>query len=132
MKLTLNVSLAGKTAVITGAGGVICGCMAKVLAEAGANVAVLDINETAAKKVAEEITAAGGTALAVGCDVLSAESLKEAHELVARTYGPCRILVNGAGGNNPQRPESFLILLSLAVKKPFSILIKRAGSLSSI
>ena len=100
MKLTLNVSLAGKTAVITGAGGVICGCMAKVLAEAGANVAVLDINETAAKKVAEEITAAGGTALAVGCDVLSA--------------------------------ESFLILLSLAVKKPFSILIKRAGSLSSI
>ena len=76
MKLTLNVSLAGKTAVITGAGGVICGCMAKVLAEAGANVAVLDINETAAKKVAEEITAAGGTALAVGCDVLSAESLK--------------------------------------------------------
>ena len=41
MKLTLNVSLAGKTAVITGAGGVICGCMAKVLAEAGANVAVL-------------------------------------------------------------------------------------------
>jgi len=39
MKLTLNVSLAGKTAVITGAGGVICGCMAKVLAEAGANVA---------------------------------------------------------------------------------------------
>lgn len=35
MKLTLNVSLAGKTAVITGAGGVICGCMAKVLAEAG-------------------------------------------------------------------------------------------------
>ena len=102
MKLTLNVSLAGKTAVITGAGGVICGCMAKVLAEAGANVAVLDINETAAKKVAEEITAAGGTALAVGCDVLSAESLKEAHELVARTYGPCRILVNGAGGNNPR------------------------------
>lgn len=97
-------------------------------------MAVLDINETAAKKVAEEITAAGGTALAVGCDVLSAESLKEAHELVARTYGPCRILVNGAGGNNPrpQRPESFLILLSLAVKKPFSILIKRAGSLSSI
>ena len=102
MKLTLNVSLAGKTAVITGAGGVICGCMAKVLAEAGANVAVLDINETAAKKVAEEIIAAGGTALAVGCDVLSAESLKEAHELVARTYGPCRILVNGAGGNNPR------------------------------
>ena len=38
MKLTLNVSLAGKTAVITVAGGVICGCMAKVLAEAGAKV----------------------------------------------------------------------------------------------
>ena len=54
MKLTLNVSLAGKTAVITGAGGVICGCMAKVLAEAGANVAVLDINETAAKKAKEQ------------------------------------------------------------------------------
>ena len=102
MKLALNVPLTGKTAVITGAGGVICGYMAKVLAAAGANVAVLDINEAAAEKVAEEITAEGNNALAVGCDVLSADSLKQAHGLVARTYGPCSILINGAGGNNPR------------------------------
>lgn len=102
MKLTLNVPLTEKTAVITGAGGVICGYMAKVLAAAGAKVAVLDINEAAAKKVADEIAADGGTALAVGCDVLSADSLKEAHELVTRNFGPCRILINGAGGNNPR------------------------------
>lgn len=102
MDLALNVSLSGKTAVVTGAGGVICSYMAKVLAAAGAAVAVLDINQEAAERVAAEITAEGQKALAVCCDVLSAESLGKAHEIVRQTFGPCHILINGAGGNHPR------------------------------
>lgn len=102
MELTLHVSLKGKTAVVTGAGGVICGYMAKVLAATGACVAVLDINEEAARKVAGEIDAEGGAAMSVRCDVLDPESLRQAHEAVQRRFGRCHILINGAGGNHPR------------------------------
>ena len=52
MKLPLNTDLTDKVVVITGAGGVLCGMFAKALAQAGAKVAVLDLNEEAALKVA--------------------------------------------------------------------------------
>lgn len=55
MNLPLNTDLSGKVAVVTGAGGILCGMFAKALAQAGAKVAVLDLNEEAAVKVAEEI-----------------------------------------------------------------------------
>ena len=64
MKLPLNVDLSGKVAVVTGAGGVLCGMFSKALASAGAKVAVLDLNEEAAEKVASEIRADGGVAKA--------------------------------------------------------------------
>ena len=70
MKLPLNTNLEGKVAVVTGAGGVLCGMFAKALAQAGAKVAVLDLNEEAAQKVADEITANGGIAKAYKCNVL--------------------------------------------------------------
>ena len=57
--------------------------------------------EEAAQAVVDEITAAGGTALAVGCNVLEAESLEAAREKVNATLGTCDILINGAGGNSP-------------------------------
>lgn len=102
MKLPLNTDLTGKTAVITGAGGVIGGMFAKALAEAGAKAALLDLNEEAAKKIAEEIREAGGQAQGYAANVLQKESLKEAHEKVKKDFGPCDILINGAGGNNPK------------------------------
>ncbi len=76
--------------------------MSKALAQHGAAVAVLDLNEEAARKVAGEITSSGGKAIAVGADVLSRESLQQAAEKVHQEYGPVDILVNGAGGNKPQ------------------------------
>ena len=102
MKLPLKVDLSGKVAVVTGAGGVLCGMFAKALAASGAKVAVLDLNETAAKKVAAEIRADGGTAKAYMCNVLDKESLEACHQAVLRDLGPCDILINGAGGNNPR------------------------------
>ena len=102
MGLAFGTDLTGKVAVVTGAGGVLCGMFAKTLAEAGAKVAVLDLNEEAAQAVADEITAAGGQAKAYKANVLEKDSLEEVHSKVLSDLGPCDILVNGAGGNNPR------------------------------
>ena len=69
-KNVLNTDLTGKVAVVTGAGGVLCSYFAKVLARAGAKVALLDLNFDAANQFAEEITAEGGIAKAYSCNVL--------------------------------------------------------------
>ena len=88
--------------VITGAGGVLCGSFAKALAKLGDKVALLDLNEEAAKKVADEIVAEGGVAKAYKCNVLEKESIEGVHEAVLKDFGKCDILINGAGGNNPR------------------------------
>lgn len=93
-------NLKGRVAVVTGGGGVLCGDFAKALARQGVKVAVLDLNEAAAQKVVDEITAAGGEAIAVGCNVLEPESMENARKIVNEKLGTCDILLNGAGGNN--------------------------------
>ena len=95
-------NLKGRVAVVTGGGGVLCGDFAKALARQGVKVAVLDLNEAAAQKVVDEITAAGGEAIAVGCNVLELESMENARKIVNEKLGTCDILLNGAGGNNPK------------------------------
>lgn len=95
-------NLNDRVAVVTGGGGVLCGDFAKALARQGVKVAVLDLNEAAAQKVADEITENGGTAIAVGCNVLEKESMEKARETVNERLGTCDILLNGAGGNNPK------------------------------
>ncbi len=101
-KNVLSTDLSGKVAVVTGAGGVLCSHFAKVLARAGAKVALLDLNEDAAGAYAAEIVAEGGIAKAYGCNVLDKEICCQVAEKVKADLGPCDILVNGAGGNNPK------------------------------
>ncbi len=98
----LNTNLSGKVAVVTGAGGVLCSHFAKVLARAGAKVALLDLNEEAAKAYADEIVAEGGIAKAYSCNVLNKEICEDVANKVMADFGPCDILINGAGGNNPR------------------------------
>lgn len=98
-ELPFKINLKGKTAAITGAGGVICGEFAKALAACGANVALLDINYDAASKIACEI---GDNALAIRCDCLNKESIKSAYSTVIEAFGGVDLLINGAGGNNPR------------------------------
>ncbi|MCD8158313.1 MAG: SDR family oxidoreductase [Clostridiales bacterium] len=99
--LCFGTNLTGKVAVVTGAGGVLCGMFAKTLAKAGAKVAVLDLNEEAAEIVAKEITDAGGIGKAYKTNVLDKDSLLAAHTAILKDLGKCDILLNGAGGNNP-------------------------------
>lgn len=102
MANVLNTDLTGKVAVVTGAGGVLCSAFSRVLARAGAKVALLDINETAASAVADEINAEGGTARAYKCNVLDKADCLAVADAVKGDFGPCDILINGAGGNNPR------------------------------
>ena len=101
-KNVLNTDLSGKVAVVTGAGGVLCSEFAKVLARAGAKVALLNRTQEKAQKYADEINVAGGVAIAYGCNVLDKAQTYAVAEQVLADLGPCDILINGAGGNNPK------------------------------
>ena len=101
-KNVLNTDLSGKVAVVTGAGGVLCSVMAKDLARAGAKVALLNRTFEKAKAVEEAILAEGGIAKAYACNVLDKNMVEEVAKQVEADLGPCDILLNGAGGNNPR------------------------------
>lgn len=118
-------SVAGRVAVVTGAGGVLCGAISKGLAEAGAKVAVLDVDEAAAQAVAGQIHARGGEASAISCNVLQRESLEAALEKIHATLGKVDLLINGAGGNKKEattsKDLSFFHLPSDAVRFVFEL-----------
>ena len=102
IKLPINIDYSGKVVVVTGAGGLICGDMARAFAQSGAKVAALDLNEDAVKKLADELKADGFICEGYKANVLDTEQLEAVHQQVLRDLGPCDILVNGAGGNNPR------------------------------
>ncbi|MBR3978551.1 MAG: SDR family oxidoreductase [Oscillospiraceae bacterium] len=100
--LPLNIDYTGKVVVVTGAGGLICGAMATAFARSGAKVAALDLNEDAVKKLADELKAEGLICEGYKANVLEPEALEAVHQQVLKDLGPCDILINGAGGNNPR------------------------------
>ncbi len=98
--------LNGRVAALTGGGGVLIGAMAQELASRGVKVAVLDLSEEAAERVASGIREKGGQALAVAANVLDRASLEAAAAKVEAELGPVDILVNGAGGNKKEATTS--------------------------
>ena len=102
LNLPLNIDYTGKVVVVTGAGGLICGAMARAFAQCGAKVAALDLNEDAVKALAAEVKAEGFIMEGYKANVLEPEALEAVHAQVLADLGPCDILVNGAGGNNPR------------------------------
>ena len=89
-----ELPLAGQIAAVTGAGGAIGAATAKAFAAAGAEVALLDVDEGAARAAAAAI---GGAALAVACDVTDAASVRAAFDRVAEAFGGVDIAVSNAG-----------------------------------
>jgi len=99
-------NLKGKTAVVTGGGGVLCGTMSRALAHAGARVALLDLIPETAQKVVDDITSTGGEAIAIQCDVLDKASIEAAAQTILETFDRVDILINGAGGNKKEATTS--------------------------
>jgi len=91
-----------KIAVVTGAGGTLCSAVAKELARLGAKVALLGRTFEKLDSVAADIRASGGAALPITADVTDAEAITAACKAISEEFGPCELLVNGAGGNQLQ------------------------------
>ncbi|MBQ3708534.1 MAG: SDR family oxidoreductase [Clostridia bacterium] len=110
--MNLTFDLTGKTAVVTGGGGVLCSGFSKTLAKAGARVAVCDLRPDAALKVADAINADGGCAIAVEMNVLDKRSVEAARDRIYEAFGVTAVdlLLNGAGGNNPKGSTSHDVL----------------------
>jgi 2-keto-3-deoxy-L-fuconate dehydrogenase len=89
--------LHGKTAIVTGGGSGIGQAICQLFARQGARVAILDIQEAEARATAEAIRAAGGSALAIRCDIADAADVKSAFDAAESGAGPLSILVNNAG-----------------------------------
>lgn len=102
MKLPFNVDLSNKVAVVTGGAGVLGGYWVDALAACKAKVAILDRDLSNAERKAEEVIKNGGIAIGVEANVLDKESLGNAHQVILEKFGPCDILLNGAGGNHPK------------------------------
>ena len=102
----ISFDISGQVAVITGAGGIICGTMAREMAQKGVKVALLDLFVESAQRIADEINAAGGDAIAVKANVLDRDSLAAAREEVIAHFGHIDILINGAGGNKKEATVS--------------------------
>ena len=94
-------SLQGKTAVVIGGTGELCGTMALAMAGAGAEIALVGRNEEKAAARLREIEDAGGTGYFVATDVASRKGLESLLGEVVEKSGQCEILVNGAGVNAP-------------------------------
>jgi NAD(P)-dependent dehydrogenase (short-subunit alcohol dehydrogenase family) len=117
--------LSGMVAAITGGAGVLCGEMSRALARLGVKVAVLDILEDEAKKIANEIVGAHGEAIALQCNVLDKTSLEVARDKVLARFSRVDILINGAGGNKKEASTSpdlsFFDLPSDAIRWVFDL-----------
>lgn len=101
MNLPFKIDLQDKVAVITGGSGVICSRLAEAVGLCGSKVALLDLNLDSANKMAAG-SAKGIVARGYECNVINKESIEKAHQAVLNDFGPCDILINGAGGNNPK------------------------------
>lgn len=89
-----------KVAVVTGAGGTLCSAISIELARCGAKVVLVGRTKEKLNTVLDKIRSIGGTAFAYPCDVTNKASVEALAKAVEETYGPCDLLINGAGGND--------------------------------
>ncbi len=94
--------LSDEVAVLIGAGGVLAGAIAEGFGRAGAKVAVVDVRLEAAERCARRIVAGGGSARAFQANAMERSSLEQAHGAITSSLGPPTVLLNAAGGNDPQ------------------------------
>lgn len=125
MEIVDNYNLSNKVAVLTGGAGVLCSEMAWALTEAGAKVAVLDIDEGKMNQMEKEFQDDGAKLMTIKTNVLEKEKLKKAYSDIKDKWGRIDILINGAGGNNPKATtgddQSFFDLPEEGVRQVFNL-----------
>jgi len=94
-----SFDIQNQVAIVTGGAGVLCAAMCRALADAGARVAVLDLDGAKAEALAQEL---GNGSIGIACNVLEKNSLESAAQTVMQTFGRVDMLINGAGGNKAQ------------------------------
>ncbi|MHB1355481.1 MAG: SDR family oxidoreductase [Anaerolineae bacterium] len=99
-------SVKDQVIVITGGGGILCGAMARALAQAGAQIVVVDRRGVNAAAIVQQIMADGGVALAVTANCLSKEDVERALQQTLERFGRVDALINGAGGNRKDASTS--------------------------
>ncbi|MFZ5549704.1 MAG: SDR family NAD(P)-dependent oxidoreductase [Pseudomonadota bacterium] len=97
------MNIEGQAALVTGGGSGLGEAVAKELARLGAKVAVLDVNEAGAARVAGEIAEAGASAIACRADITDTDSLAAALDAAEAAHGPARIVMNIAGIGTAKR-----------------------------
>jgi NAD(P)-dependent dehydrogenase (short-subunit alcohol dehydrogenase family) len=100
MKLPFNIDLTNKVVIVTGGAGVLGSTWVDALAECGAKVAIISRSLENAERKAAEVVTNGKIAIGLAANVLDKNDLKRAHDIILEKFGPCDILINGAGGNN--------------------------------
>ncbi len=125
MEVVDNYDMSDKITVLTGGAGVLCSEMAKALAESGAKVAVLDIDEESLEGLGSELEEIGSDYLTLKTNVLDKESLRDAAERIKERWGRIDVLINGAGGNSPKattgEDQSFFDLPEEGVQQVFNL-----------
>ena len=101
-------SIEGKIAIVTGAGRGIGKAIALTMAEAGADIAVVDLNAKSAEQTTEEIRQLGRKALAITADVTNEDQVKATVEQTVSQFGKIDILVNNAGLGPPEKPVVYI------------------------
>ena len=95
-------SLSNETAAVIGGTGVLGSAIAEALASFGAHVAIIGRNQERGMERVSSIKAAGGNATFQSADALDMNSLRQAHDSITNQWGTVTVLVNAAGGNNPE------------------------------
>jgi NAD(P)-dependent dehydrogenase (short-subunit alcohol dehydrogenase family) len=106
MKIQEKFDLAGRVAVVTGGVGLLGTEFCRTLAEAGASIAVVDLNASASQAVADSLTNSGYKALALPADITQPDSVNAAVEKILSTFGRLDVLVNSAALDPKFDPEA--------------------------
>lgn len=131
MKPSELFDLRGKVAIVTGGGNGIGAACCRMLADYGATVVIADLKMADAQKVADEIVANGGRALAAQCNVLQDDDLVALVNLTMAEFSSIHILVNNAGGGGAGKESPFEITLE-QFERPFQINVFSAWRLAQL